>query len=561
MEAIEARIAALEEALRTSENLRAQAEASLTQAKQTADEALKQAQSATLGRENRNGGFGVDTRSLGKPEIFKGLEKDWKDFSIIFRAYAGAVNKQILIEMTNAELEAEGDKLLNAKNQAETVQRSNELYYMLVLICREKALSKVTSVAEGEGYASWRALIDEYEPKLSRRFAGLLVHILGYRFDVNDLTTSLEKWERLIKDYESQSDEKVTDNMRVGILTANMPDEDIAKHIFMNASKYTSYKILKSDVTDMVKIRQIKDGPAPMAIDGVFKKGDGGKGKGGKGGKGACWTCGKTGHSQKDCWQNKGTKGGGKGAGKGNKGGGKGDYGGKGGKGAKGDARQRNMTCWNCGKTGHNQSQCWSKGNGKGHKGGAKGISQVEPEAEKEIGGVDLNSIEINAVEPPGTPQIIRIGVDSCAGTTVFPVDFAKNYPLKETEKSRNGTSYKAANGQLIWNQGERRVNIDIPGAGCRRIKGQVTHVHKPLLAVSEMVDADHDVMFSKRYGCYAYHYPTGKTTWLTRRNGSFEIEGRLLPCSEASNGGGIETVEKKILEEQNHKHCSHQHP
>jgi hypothetical protein len=61
-----------------------------------------------------------------------------------------------------------------------------------------------------------------------------------------------------------------------------------------------------------------------------------------------------------------------------------------------------------------------------------------------------------------------------------------------------------------------------------------VAKVRRPLLAVSEMVDAGHRVVFSQE-GSFAEHIKTGKVTKLVRRNGIFEMDVKVRP----GNGRG----------------------
>ena len=45
----------------------------------------------------------VDARQLQKPDIFEGEDKKWKDWSLIFKSYAGLANPDIPAIMKKAE--------------------------------------------------------------------------------------------------------------------------------------------------------------------------------------------------------------------------------------------------------------------------------------------------------------------------------------------------------------------------------------------------------------------------------------------------------------------------
>ena len=139
-------------------------------------------------------------------------------------------------------------------------------------------------------------------------------------------------------------------------------------------------------------------GPIPMELDRIYfrkgkgdQKGKGDKGKGGKGkgdkGKGKGYGGRKGGRGSKGKGRGFGR---GFGKGKGKKGGknvrqveGKGYESGKG-KGGQG------VVCYNCGKTGHVASECWSapSGKGKGKGKGGKGKCGMFRKLEKKIGAL-----------------------------------------------------------------------------------------------------------------------------------------------------------------------------
>ena len=61
--------------------------------------------------------------------------------------------------------------VLNALEQALSVQ----LYYMLALLTKNRALQKVQAAGEGQGLGAWRALQEQWEPKSRSRFTSMLL--------------------------------------------------------------------------------------------------------------------------------------------------------------------------------------------------------------------------------------------------------------------------------------------------------------------------------------------------------------------------------------------------
>ena len=80
--------------------------------------------------------------------------------------------------------------------------------------------------------------------------------------------------------------------------------------------------------------------------------------------------------------------------------------------------------------------------------------------------------------------------VDSGASEHVVPPDVVDHVRLDDGVKK--GAEYEVANGNSIFNMGERRCIVGTDHShAVNRIDLQVTEVHKPLLSVAKMVDAE----------------------------------------------------------------------
>ena len=113
--------------------------------------------------------------------------------------------------------------------------------------------------------------------------------------------------------------------------------------------------------------------------------------------------------------------------------------------------------------------------------------------------------------------------VDSGASETVVPLGVARNLPLIHT--SQVGTEYEVANGGVVVNLGEKRADI-ITKLGSKSsmiMSFQVVKVHKPLLAVSRLVEAGHQVHFDKFEPQILL--ASGEEVPLSCRDGTYEIE------------------------------------
>lgn len=129
--------------------------------------------------------------------------------------------------------------------------------------------------------------------------------------------------------------------------------------------------------------------------------------------------------------------------------------------------------------------------------------------------------------------RMVTIGIDSGAGVSVWPKELCKDYPTRETKESKAKVVYSGAGStsEPIVNEGERRIRLEVDG-DVRGARVQVAAVRKPLLSVSEMCDAGHDVHFFHTGEAYCVHRETGKIMTFTRRKGVFEIDAMVPPYS-----------------------------
>eukprot|EP00971_Amphidinium_carterae_P079004 1563205-Amphidinium_carterae.1 len=91
----------------------------------------------------------VDTRALGKPEVFEGVEAKWHDFRVVFKAYCSCVNQRLGMLMTNVEGKITGNYPNSGLDQRDA-SCSVQLYYILLLLCRQQPLTLIINAGEQE---------------------------------------------------------------------------------------------------------------------------------------------------------------------------------------------------------------------------------------------------------------------------------------------------------------------------------------------------------------------------------------------------------------------------
>ncbi|CAK0798994.1 unnamed protein product, partial [Prorocentrum cordatum] len=470
----------------------------------------------------------VDTRVIGKPREFDG-EKDWKDWSIVMRSYAACCHEQLGTLMRTAELSEY--RVDNVHLSPADRQFSTQLFYMLVMVCRGSALTRVVNQGTTEGLLAWRALCQHHEPSSAARHASLPLDLLSFNFD-GDTTARLEQCERDVHRYELSSSLLLDDAIKVGIVLWQLPDGALKQHLVLNMDRFDTWTNIRTEIEAVRRAQQAAShGARPMDVDtlallrqvpevkGKGKTG-GGKGRDFKAPTTNCPICDKPGHWKKDCWHNPANKGAGSGKGAPPKGGK--------GKDAKDKSKANNTKnmCWNCGETGHLREECKKP----------KKVHSIEEVVDDQGGSLGHLFLPLSAVSLAGVSsekgRTMRVGIDSGAAVTAVPDCHCKGYPLYKNTPS-TGRSYESAAGENIWDRGERRLLCRADGR-LRGLRARACKVNKPLLSVYDMCKAgqmvviDFDSNGSDR--SHSIHKATGEKTNFQLRNRVWELDLEVVP-------------------------------
>jgi hypothetical protein len=110
----------------------------------------------------------------------------------------------------------------------------------------------------------------------------------------------------------------------------------------------------------------------------------------------------------------------------------------------------------------------------------------------------------------------VTVTVDSGSADHVAPEDEFGATPLEESEGSKKGRRYIAANGQKVP---KMSTDDGLPLQVC----WQVTKVVKPLLSVSKLTSNGNVVILDKNHPRIVG--ADGQFTWLRRVNGTYECD------------------------------------
>jgi hypothetical protein len=145
----------------------------------------------------------VDTRTLGKPEIFKSDPSEYCDWSFVLKSYLACISPDYIDLLDRIA----GDRKL-----------STQLCYILVMLVKGWAVDVVQNTGPGEGAESMRRLEEMFHLRVASRFVGTLSLNLSTRFSGDDPEAELEAFEKTTRRYEEESSKSIDDEMLMGII-------------------------------------------------------------------------------------------------------------------------------------------------------------------------------------------------------------------------------------------------------------------------------------------------------------------------------------------------------
>ena len=306
----EDRLAALEAAFANEQARHLQAETALQARVQELTVQLTATADATASADRNSI---LDKKVWGKPSRFDGDRHKWQEFAVVMRSYCGMLEPRLLEIMEIAEREP--GSISNAAAQQSDQELSKRLHFMLTQLVSGPAFDICVNAGLGEGVEAWRKLTAEYEPRVKSKTAGSLLSLLKY--PVEPTTGSFEAFDKMCSVHERITGSPLSDELKMGIVLANISDVDIRNHLVMHSTRVDTYGKVRAEVRDVIMAREALNGPAAMNVDALKGAGKGKKGKKGKdaphpagGGKGGaapdlsskkCFYCDKVGHIKKDC--------------------------------------------------------------------------------------------------------------------------------------------------------------------------------------------------------------------------------------------------------------------
>ena len=136
----------------------------------------------------------------------------------------------------------------------------------------------------------------------------------------------------------------------------------------------------------------------------------------------------------------------------------------------------------------------------------------------------------------------MKVGLDSGAAVSVLPRNSCPECTLNSNEGYT--AYYKAANGEVIADDGSKCVTCITQDSQYRHINFRVTGVHKALASVSAICDRNQKVVFDND-GCYIEDKHSGQRTPFQRENDVYHLDVRIPRNSQAKNSRPLAPLEK----------------
>ena len=147
-----------------------------------------------------------------------------------------------------------------------------------------------------------------------------------------------------------------------------------------------------------------------------------------------------------------------------------------------------------------------------------------------------------------GNWEKITFTGDSGAVDHVITKNAAKAFNVIETNASRNGLTYRAANGTPIKNYGEKKLIGLTKDSDGFKMTCQVTDVKKNLASFVKMVNEGNDIVLSKK-GSYIKNIPSGKVIKMNLDQGTPQFDVWVQNVNKAVDGISNEADDVKDSE------------
>ena len=178
-----------------------------------------------------------------------------------------------------AAAERSTDAMSNDTMTGERKARSVQLYFFLIMLCTGRALDRIANAPHGWGMEAWRMLYQAYSPKNNARLVVMMLEVLSFPLDTNDVVNSLETMERKIQEFERYANIGIPEDWHRDS-SSRRTDENASHHELAQVGNIPGHQI-KTEVTNVKQAQSAVKARSGDAMDvDAFTKGSKGASKG-----------------------------------------------------------------------------------------------------------------------------------------------------------------------------------------------------------------------------------------------------------------------------------------
>ena len=124
-------------------------------------------------------------------------------------------------------------------------------------------------------------LFQAYSPKNSARLVVMMLEVLAFPLDTNDVVNSLETMERKIKEFERHMNIEIPEFLMIGVVIRQAEEGPTRTHLIMNSHRLATFQDIKTEVTNVKQAQSAVKARSGDAMDvDAFTKGSKGASKG-----------------------------------------------------------------------------------------------------------------------------------------------------------------------------------------------------------------------------------------------------------------------------------------
>ena len=127
----------------------------------------------------------------------------------------------------------QSDAVSNDTMTGEKKARSVQLYFVLIMLCTGRALDRIANAPHGWRMEAWRMLFQAYSPKNNARLVVMMLGVLAFPLDTNDVVNSLETMERedqRVREIREHRNSGIPEHWRRDSSSRRRTDENASHH-------------------------------------------------------------------------------------------------------------------------------------------------------------------------------------------------------------------------------------------------------------------------------------------------------------------------------------------